>query len=140
MFATDTIDQYVAREDLDDDDSLQFLNLVEDVLETEYTSDSSQLSVHEVEFFPAGYSVMSHYTSVPGMGFGNIASKYAEPYTDKIRLNAKVTEINSEGFMDGSGDTVVKYVENGVSKEVSAKTVLVTASLGVLKAGIIDFV
>jgi len=42
--------------------------------------------------------------------------------------------------MDGSGDTVVKYEKNGEIEEIKAKTVLVTASLGVLKAGTIDFV
>jgi len=42
--------------------------------------------------------------------------------------------------MDGSGDTVVKYEKNGEIEEINAKTVLVTASLGVLKAGTIDFV
>ena len=55
-------------------------------------------------------------------------------------MNSKVTKINSVGFMDGSGDTVVKYEKNGEIEEIKAKTVLVTASLGVLKAGTIDFV
>mmetsp|Transcript_31813 Transcript_31813/g.58324 ORF Transcript_31813/g.58324 Transcript_31813/m.58324 type:complete len:108 (+) Transcript_31813:733-1056(+) len=96
-------------------------------METEYTADSSQLGVREVNFFPPGYTIMSHYTGVPGMGFGNVAAKYAEPFEDDISLNSKVTEINSVGFMDGSGDTVVKYEKNGEIEEIKAKTVLVTA-------------
>ena len=136
----DAIDQYWDNCGWTDDESLQFLNLVEDVMETEYTADSSQLGVREVNFFPPGYTIMSHYTGVPGMGFGNVAAKYAEPFEDDISLNSKVTKINSVGFMDGSGDTVVKYEKNGEIEEIKAKTVLVTASLGVLKAGTIDFV
>lgn len=136
----EAIDEYIDSWGWDDDEALQFLNLVEDVMETEYTSESSQLSVQDVDFFPPGYNIATHYTSVPGMGLGNIASKYAEPLVDKIRLNARVTEIDSQGWMDQVSDTIVKFVEDGESKEVSAKTVLVTASLGVLKEGTIDFV
>mmetsp|Transcript_30573 Transcript_30573/g.63996 ORF Transcript_30573/g.63996 Transcript_30573/m.63996 type:complete len:627 (-) Transcript_30573:89-1969(-) len=137
----DAIDQYIDKCRWTDDESLQFLNLVEDVMETEYTADSSQLSVHEVEFFPPGYTIRAHYTSIPGMGFGNIASKHAQPFEDVISLNSKVAEIHSsEGYDDDGEYTIVTYVKDGVSEKVKAKTVLVTASLGVLKAGNIDFV
>jgi len=52
-------------------------------------------------------------------------------------LNAKVIEINSEENRD---QPTIKYVKNGVTKAVKANAVLVTASLGALKAGIINFV
>ncbi|KAL7526846.1 hypothetical protein ACHAXR_001678, partial [Thalassiosira sp. AJA248-18] len=133
----DAIDSYIENDGWTDDQALQFLNLIEDSAEIEYTGESSQIDVAEVEFFPTGYSINTHYTSVPGMGFGNIAAEYAEPFADKIKLNAKVTEINSEVDMNAPE---VTYVENGEITTVKAKTVLVTASLGVLKAGNIDFV
>mmetsp|Transcript_7212 Transcript_7212/g.16402 ORF Transcript_7212/g.16402 Transcript_7212/m.16402 type:complete len:391 (+) Transcript_7212:256-1428(+) len=131
------IDKYIDRWNLDDDESLQFLNFMEDASEIEYTGDSSQLDIEQINFFPPDSNVATHYTSIPGLGFGNIAAKYAAPFASKIKLNAKVSEINSEE--DGE-TTIVKYVENGVDKAVKAKTVLVTASLGVLKAGTIGFV
>lgn len=133
------IDKYIDRWNWNDDESLQFLNYMEAVSAFEYAGDSSQLDINEIEFYPPGSSIKTHYTSIPGMGFGNIAAEYAqrEEITPKVKLNAKVMEINSEE--DGE-TTIVKYVENGESKAVKAKTVLVTASLGVLKAGTINFV
>jgi len=60
----------------------------------------------------------------------------ASPFASKIKLNTKVTEINSE-----DGITIVKYVDkSGATKLIKTKTVLVTVSLGVLKAGTVNFV
>ena len=112
------------------------LNMIEEVAEAEYTGDSTQLDLNEIDFFPPGYSMETHYVGVPGKGYGNIAAKYAESFADKITLNAKVVEINSEENMD---QPTITYVENGVTKAVKANAVLVTASLGALKAGIINF-
>lgn len=125
-----------------DDESLQFLNLVEDALEIDYTGESTKLDIGEIEFYPPGYSIKAHYMSTQGIGFGNVAAEFAAPFSSKIKLNSKVVEINSEeGDADDDETTVVKYVdENGVAKSVKAKTVLVTVSLGVLKAGNINFV
>ena len=94
-----------------------------------------------------------HYMSYRGVGYGNIAAKVADPIQSKIKLNSKVVEVNSEREMDYSGILcsllgihcniiqTVKYVdENGDMKLVKAKTVLITVSLGVLKAGTIKFV
>ena len=89
------------------------------------------------------------------MGYGNVAAKAADPIRSKIKLNSKVVEVNSEGEMpsilcsffgiqcnnDNSNLQTVKYVdENGEMKSVNAKTVVITVSLGVLKAGAINFV
>lgn len=116
---------------------------MEDSTEIEHAGDSSQLNVEEVEYGRS--SVESYYMNVPGVGFGNTAAEYATPFVDKIKLNARVTEINSEeeGGGDGTGEEGainVAYVEGGVTKAAKAKTVLVTAPLGVLKAGSINFV
>ena len=134
-FFSEAIDEYISRGGLNSDNQ-QFLNLIEDVSEIEYTGDSSQLDLNEIEFFPPGYVVETHYTSIPGMGFGNIAAKYASPFEEKIKLNSKVFEIDdSKEDAGGEKPVIIKYVENDATKTVKAKTVLVTASLGVLKSG-----
>ena len=76
-----------------------------------------------------------HYMSVPGVGYGNTVAKFAAPFVNKIRLNSRVTEIN---YSDPNG-VIISYTKNGVDRMVKAKTVLVTVSLGVLKAGNIKF-
>ena len=97
--------------------------------------------------------------SYRAVGYGNVAAKAAGPIQSKIRLNSKVVEVNSEGKTEDSMTSMlcllpgiqcnhdnnnlqtVKYEdENGEMKSVKAKTVLVTVSLGILQAGIINFV
>ena len=135
----EAIDQYIERWGWTDDAALQFLNKIEDSLEIDYTGDSSQVSVTALKFFPPGYSVQSHYMGVPGGGFGNTAALYAKPYESFVRLNSKVVEVNSSD--DDEGYTVVKYVgSDGTMRRIRTKTVLVTVSLGVLKAKTINFV
>ena len=73
--------------------------------------------------------------SVPGVGYGNTAAKFAAPLAHKIHLNSKVTEID---YSNPNG-AIVSFTKNGVESKVMAKTVLVTVSLGVLKAGNIKF-
>ena len=46
-------------------------------MEYEYTTDSSQLDISEIEYYPPGFSIDTQYLSVPGLGFGNLAAKYA---------------------------------------------------------------
>ena len=136
----EAIDSYIEKWEWTDDESLDFLDMIEEIAEMYYTADSTQLDIDEVEFFPAGYSIDTLYTSVPGKGFGNIAAKYVEGFdiVDEIVLDATVVEINSEG--ENVNQPKVVYTEDGVTKAVMARTVLVTASLGVLKAGNINFV
>lgn len=75
------------------------------------------------------------YMSRPGLGYGNTAATVGGQYQKKIKLNAKVTGINYAN----EHMSVISFTKNGVSHQVSAKTVLVTVSLGVLKAGTIQF-
>ncbi|KAL9183285.1 hypothetical protein ACHAXT_005072 [Thalassiosira profunda] len=130
------IDQYVDRWNWDDDESQQFLNLMETAIEVELSGDSSEIDVQDLELFPPGYEMRTHYVSVPGVGFGNMAAAYARPLEEYIRLNAKVAEIDSSA----GDDPTIRYEENGAKKAVRAKTVLITASVGALKAGVIDFI
>lgn len=97
------------------------------------------MDVSQLNYYPS--EVKSHYMSVPGLGFGNVAASVAHPFVDKIQLKAKVTEINSEEF-ELDDLSIVTYLDedSGVEKMAKAKTVLVTVSLGVLKAGNIKFV
>ena len=73
--------------------------------------------------------------SVPGVGYGNTAATFAAPFLSKIMLNSKVTEINHKD----PNNAIISFTKNGVVSKVAAKTVLVTTSLGVLKAGSITF-
>ena len=104
-------------------------------MEYEYTTDSSQLDISEIEYYPPGFSIDTQYLSVPELGFGNLAAQYARRTSvsvkEKVLLTAKVMEINSSSSSsssqeEGSGFTAVTYVSNGVSNVVQAKTVLVT--------------
>jgi hypothetical protein len=123
----------------EDTDSLQLLDLIQSLIGVDYAGDSSHMDVTQLNYYPN--EVKSHYMSVPGLGFGNVAASVAQPFLDKIQLNAKVTEINSEEF-ELDDISIVTYLdgEDGMEKMVKAKTVLVTVSLGVLKAGNIKFV
>lgn len=76
-----------------------------------------------------------NYISVPGVGYGNTAAKFAAPFADKICLESKVTEID----YSNSGNATISFSNNGLESTVTAKTVLVTVSLGVLKSGSITF-
>ena len=77
-----------------------------------------------------------HYMSVPGVGYGNTAATFAEPFASKIiRLGAKVTQINYKDL----NNAIISFTANGVEQEI-ATTVLVTVSLGVLKARTINFI
>ena len=118
-------------------------------MEYEYTTDSSQLDISEIEYYPPGFSIDTQYLSVPELGFGNLAAQYARRTSvsvkEKVLLTAKVMEIKSSSSSsssqeEGSGFTAVTYVSNGVSNVVQAKTVLVTVSLGVLKANTIEYI
>ena len=73
--------------------------------------------------------------SVPGLGYGNTAAKFAVPIAHKVQLKSKVTEIDFRN----PNNAIVSFSKNGVERKVAAKSVLVTVSLGVLKAGTIKF-
>ena len=119
---------------LEDNKDVQYLNLILDFGEIDYSGDLNEMSFAEYTWgHSGGYPV--HYVSVPGVGYGNIAASFAAPFLSKIKLGAKVTGINYED----QNNVIVSFTENGVARKVVAKTVLVSASLGVLKAGSISF-
>jgi hypothetical protein len=78
-----------------------------------------------------------HYMSVPGVGYGNTAANFAATrlVADRVRLASRVTEID----YSNPNSAVISFAKNGEESKVMAKTVLVTVSLGVLKAGNIKF-
>lgn len=78
-----------------------------------------------------------YYLSVEGGGFDKTLDIVATTLEPNIHLNTRVTEIQ---YTDKYQPIQVTYVdENGVSGIKLARTVLVTASLGVLKADGIRF-
>lgn len=133
----EAIDWYIERWGYTDDGAIDFLDFMESSLEIENAGESSLLDIDGISFFPPGYAVDSHYMGVPGAGFGNVAARYAAPHVSSIRLNSRVVGVDSESDADFA---VVTYVgEDRATRAVKARTVLVTVSLGVLKAGTIDF-
>ncbi len=101
----------------------------------EYTCGAVQLSLLQSNLLDQGIPT-TRYMGMPGLGFGNVAGRYGEGLKSKIRLNSKVTEISQ--YRD-KRDAIVKFSSNGRMAEVRAKTVLLTVSLGVLKANGIRF-
>mmetsp|Transcript_34227 Transcript_34227/g.74089 ORF Transcript_34227/g.74089 Transcript_34227/m.74089 type:complete len:552 (+) Transcript_34227:130-1785(+) len=109
-----------------------YLNLMRSIIEVEYAGDTTKIASTE----HVALASDTHYTSIHGLGFGNIAGKYAESFKSKIKLNANVIEVN---YSD-ERNNIITYVEGGAKKTVSANAVLVTVPLGVLKAKTIDFI
>ena len=123
---------------LSDNKDIQFMNMMATMSEIYYTGELKELA----KWYKAKYdsSDSTHYMSYKGVGYGNVAAKAANPLQSKIKLNSKVVEVNSS-LLGSKQYQTVKYVdENGDMKLVKAKTVLVTVSLGVLKAGTINFI
>ncbi|KAK1739484.1 flavin monoamine oxidase family protein [Skeletonema marinoi] len=117
-------------EKLTSDVDVQFINLAMASSEVDYAGGRNELSI-----FTVGDMSSTHYMSIPGVGYGNTAAKFAAPLAHKIHLKSKVTEID---YSDPN-NVIVTFVRNGVESKVMAKTALVTVSLGVLKAGNIKF-
>ena len=120
-------------EKLTSDVDAQFIDLAMAAAEVDYTGDKDQLSIWG-ELIDED-NVPQHYMSVPGVGYGNTAAKFAGQIAHKIQLNRKVTEIDYRS----PNDAIISFTRDGVESKVVAKTVLVTVSLGVLKAGNIKF-
>lgn len=117
---------------------MQFMDMVLAAAgEVVWTGDVSKTSLVGDEIIESEGQVHEHYTSVPGFGYGNLAAKYAAPLVaNKVYLNSKVTEID----YSNSNSAMISFTTNGKEEnKVLAKTVLVTVSLGVLKAGNIRF-
>lgn len=119
---------------LEDNRDKQYLNLVLDFGTIDYSGSLDDMSL---AFYTWGTSggFPVHHVSVPGAGYGNIAGSFASSFMDIIKTGAKVTDINYEE----ENNVVISYTEDGGVTTVTARTVLVTASLGVLKSGTISF-
>mmetsp|Transcript_51649 Transcript_51649/g.109819 ORF Transcript_51649/g.109819 Transcript_51649/m.109819 type:complete len:526 (+) Transcript_51649:8-1585(+) len=132
------IEKYKKALKLTNNVAIQYLNLLLSIGEVDIAAESNKISLDEHRIF-RGWSYPVHYMSVPGAGYGNVAAALAAPFappsSSTIKLGAKVTEINRED----PNNSIISFTKNGVSKKVSTKTVLVTVSLGVLKAGSISF-
>jgi monoamine oxidase len=130
----DALDEYESERNIDEEEK-QFLDLLTDAnLELEHAGEDTLLSVKDMTYY--GGSGRMKYVSVPGAGFGNVATSFSKAFESNIKLNAKVTEINHEE----NHHVVISFVENGVAKKAITRTALVTVSLGVLKAGSIKFI
>lgn len=126
------VDRYIERENLSNSDG-QYINMIVSIGEVDYAADEDDMSLAGISFANGQYP--TYYTSVPGVGYGNIAASFAKPFMNKIKLNANVNKVNYQN----SDKSVITYVEDGVTKQVTARAALVTVSLGVLKAKKINF-
>ena len=117
---------------------LQYFNLILNAGQIDYTADISELNLEDYKWNSESNTCEMTYLSQVGVGFGNVADHYAKQHTsDTIKTNSRVTEINYED----PDITIISYTENGdTTKKIAARTVLMTVSLGVLKAGTINFV
>ena len=104
-------------EKLTSDVDVQFINLAMASSEVDYAGGRNELYI-----FTVGDMSSTHYMSVPGVGYGNTAAKFAAPLAHKIHLKSKVTEID---YSDPN-NVIITFVRNGVESKVMAKTVLVT--------------
>jgi len=116
-------------------DEEQMFNLLLEISEAEYAGDSDMMSMNEMYYGEGGCAAEALYMAVPNVGFGNTAASFAETIDADIKLNSKVTSINYED----DDQVMITYEEDGIVKTVGAQTVLVTVSLGVLKAKTISF-
>ena len=124
-------------EKLTSDIDAQFIDLAMAVEELDNTGGSNEISIWQNAEGQGDPNTRFnlHYMSVPGVGYGNTAAKFAASFAQKIQLKSKVTEID---YSNPNG-AIISFTRNGIESNVMAKTVLVTVSLGVLKAGNIKF-
>lgn len=129
------LDEYDLDNDIDDLEE----NYIETEFETSYAGDIEDLSVQETfkwwEYYEGYYQ--QDYVSTPKHGgFGKIAEDFASQFQDKIEVGAVVQdvytseEMNTIHYRNSDGNIVV----------LNSKRVLITVSLGVLKAKSINFI
>ena len=97
------------------------------------------MDITEIEFTDPTFHIETNYMGAPGVGWGKVAAKYAKQFVDDgtVRMNSQVKEINTK--LDPNFAIVTYVDENGQERTIEARTVLVTVSVGVLKAGTIKF-
>lgn len=127
---TAALEQFLETNDVDDDDE-QYLRLILENNEANYAGDSSLLSLYKSNMYVETEGAETNYM----LGrFGVSAEAVAVSLQDVTQLNSVVTKIDYQG-----DDVLVSYDKNGVPTQVTARSALVTVSLGVLKAKSIEF-
>jgi len=127
---TAALEQFLETNDVDDDDE-QYLRLILENNEANYAGDSNVLSLYKSNMYMEVEGAETNYM----LGrFGVSAEAVAIGLQDVMQLNSVVTKIDYQG--DG---VLVSYDKNGVPTQVTARSALVTVSLGVLKAKSIHF-
>jgi len=95
------------------------------------------MDITHIEFMDPSFHVETSYMGVPGVGWGNVAAKYGARFGERIRTESQVIGIDSPADQDY---VVVTYRDRrGAVRKMRGKTVVMTASVGVLKAGTIEF-
>ncbi|EJK73350.1 hypothetical protein THAOC_05030, partial [Thalassiosira oceanica] len=130
------LDAFLESENLSND-KRQYMNLILAMGEADYAGDDLLQSSREIEYYfqIPGYHDRMHYYPHRGLG-GNIELLGRTLDSDvDISLSSSVSEINYED----SDQVIVTYELEGEQLELTSRSVLVTASLGVLKSGSIGF-
>jgi len=129
--------KYEAQEYLTDTEKQILNSKINFNLVIEYGQDAGLISAKGTESWltEASTAVLS-VTSVKGGGYARAIESIVEEYnlTEKTIFGANVNTVNYENDF-----VTIDYVEDERDKIVTARTVLVTAPLGVLKAGDITF-
>ena len=123
---------------LENDKERQYLELIMSIGELEYATDITNISFLQTSLAKSGFTDGSNrqgYMGVRGVGYGNVAASVSAPFTEKIKLGAKVTGINYED----SSNVIITYTQGGATRSVATRTVVLTVSLGVLKKRTISF-
>ena len=108
-------EKFIQQTNMTNSTELQYFNLMLDLGEVDYAADISQL---DLKYYRWQHHTMCDmtYMSTSGTGFGNLAATCGESFIDKVRLNAKVTEINYEDI----DNTIISYTQDGVDKKDSS--------------------
>ena len=117
---------------------IAYFDMILNIGVIDYAAELSELNAKDYYWYSPNKVYPMTLMSQVGVGFGNTAASVADPYMSKIKLNAKVTEINYED----PNLVVVSYTDETSgekTRQVTTRTILVTVSLGVLKAETINF-
>lgn len=126
-----TADLYISNKKLGTKDKLALEFLMDTTISHEYAASLQDMSTWwwDSDGEIAGGDV------VLTNGYGDLVNKSAQDFTNSIYLQTKVTKIDWTNTI-----VTVTYIQNGVTKTVSARNVIVTVPLGVLQQKVITFV
>ncbi|KAL7528869.1 hypothetical protein ACHAWF_002742 [Thalassiosira exigua] len=131
----ESLARYIQDEAVDKKD-IQYLDLVLATAAIIWAAQPHEISFIESSDWDLKDKDHMIYASVPGAGYGNIAATFADPFSSKIRLGSKVTDIDQTD----QNNVIISYTNTDEhTHRVHTKTVLVTTSLGVLKSGDVNF-